>query len=238
MEIVYFELDDAVRALKRRQMNHRLVEAVNRYVVQLPPGLEDVCVVYAQALLPATTRVQDVLFMSQYTGIPALFPTYPDDKFVRENGDKLMLLKPHLQDKRIEIADPNAWYGNPISRIKTYADASLRAVHQEARRVAGITASTKDWSGWLQNWGGARRYYFAFLALFVTRAILVENYGQNTRSGRGDGHEWKQFLGDIFAPAYESVCRDFEPPLFVRPLSPNQYLPETEAVFRLHERQQ
>lgn len=232
--IEYTKLSDALGELERRRY---LRPEVEKYLAQ--KGLEipwkrevatsaPLAVIFRQV---ATPNYEIMRFLSIAAGfdLHPLILEYPEDKLSMENSYKKSLLqapilkrvsaKGHISfEKKWLCAPEDAVPQRKISTIQSAnRGASLVDLHHQALRKIGgnYEYSVVDGSSWFfQNGGSSKSYYQTFFSLFISHAILFENFPLS-------GPE-ESFTGSVATPSFDETARKFGVNPLVVPINPTQ----------------
>lgn len=169
----------------------------------------------------ATFRYEDAVFasMSEEVGLVPVWFSYTGDKFSTESKLKRSYLHPvycdgcgrnkglKLRTERL-VADMNRYSGRTLDQISTLHGVSLVEYHHEHLQQMYPDALTCDNTQWLKKIGtganAAKKYYCAYLSLFLAHAVLFEDY-----HGGESGTALDNFTSEVFEPAYAEVAKLF-----------------------------
>lgn len=186
---MYWQLEDAVKALKIRQGDLELLKKVNEFVgdCPIPEGHHGFLVRHV-----ATARIEDLEFEKRCreAGLLPVVLTFNDDIFVSNNPSKTRLVQLRICEKgntkdeesqiqRIDllgIRDLSRIQKTPISQIRTAWGEPLIEFHLRTRALVGLSGQVIDFSVWLKSIGRAKEYYKYLLAACLTRGILFESF--------------------------------------------------------------
>lgn len=238
---MYWEIEEAVKELERRQNNvdlQRKVDALLGNDCPVPAGQR--LGILARHLPSA--RLEEYQFVKRVkdAGLTPCSLSYSRDKFCPENPEKKCLVivrtfdgfgrKGGVKSRRIDLVkNMERWKGELIKSIKTDWGEKLLEFHLRAHEGL-IRCSTVDMSDWLSKWGSAAGYYPYFLLLGVSRGIIFESFEPSSFD-----NQLELFKRRVVSPALEKIKQwEFPPPLIVRhPASDipeeivlNYYLPE------------
>lgn len=165
----------------------------------------------------ATSRYEDIVFMlmARRAGLRPMWMEYTADQLVCVSPFKRGLLKYQTcsgrgrnggyKTKSVKLASIENWKSRPIRDV-VISTSRKRVVdhhHELQDRMLG-NPLRMDFSYWLAKIGKARRYYTAYLAMFVAHGVLFEDY-----HGGESGDELNGFTGQIFEPSFAEVKRIF-----------------------------
>lgn len=230
----YFELDDALKELKRRRKDKDLQRDIANHLSSLSPELMEAftkprAVLFRQVATP-THEALHFLKRAKKTKLSPLFWEYYSDKYVSSGNTykrslgKLPIYQYTGGDGRDiftyrRILDFNTCVGKQILDARCLMGNNLIEIHhnllEKVARV-NINDSCVDASAWFKKMGGhAFEYYPLFFALFIRDGILFENFGALP--------EEQSFLHDVVEPSYQYVKDLFGlDPIVVHLLPPEQ----------------
>lgn len=151
------------------------------------------------------------------------------DKFVAKNKSKYYLGNLHFKNEDShgiiseKIIDFNKWEGKMIYDIKTKNGDSLVSFHHKMleKEHPGLIKSTYDFSEWfLLTRKLTDHYYLYFLSLFISHAVLFDNYLIN------DKDEAEFYLKKI-EPSFKKAEELFGVRPLIYPLLPIEFEEDT-----------
>lgn len=196
---------------------------------------------------PAIFRIESVLVihMAESHGMDISWLTYDDDRYVDASKVKRSLVQPYFADKldkkgnfishRVRLIENL----RPIqlvelSKIISDDGVSVLSLHRERLLQAYPNVHISDMSHWAKSLGGnALAYYEAYLSLFVSHAILFEDY-----HGGESGEGLSSFTKQVFEPAFANVTQRFgvKPIVVKLPWKPHYaYYPKGEMLDKWRE---
>lgn len=209
---MYTDFNAALEELAARKSDPALQQILEKYFpygipVQFSNGPRSV--LFRQLATP-NFEIRRFLFLTSFAAPKPLLWEYHSDKFTSHNPMKKHLGKLPIitgyaksgvqQTEYQTIIDFNSYNGAAISDIKTLWGESLVDVHHRLFEISNTVFSEDtffDASEWFKKLGGqAKDYYLHYLALFLSNAILFENFIIE------DEHE-KEFLKNVILPAIE-----------------------------------
>lgn len=231
----YFSPQEAARTLQNRQRNGMREEVAERWKKKgwpMPPDVNgNDCLISVLSRHVATARYEDIAFVaiSNQEGLHPAWIEYTSDKFVTASPYKRSLLHPTFcegkgkqggwKTKKVKLASMNSWDGRPLNTI-TFAfsannssESGLVEYHHALHQDFFPNGVRVDFSRWLSSFGGSKEYYPAYLSLFLSHYLLLEDYhGGETGPGLG------QFTRDIFLPSWDKVVAEWNGmrPIIVR----------------------
>lgn len=231
--IEYSKLSDALDALEsRRHLRPKIEEYLREHGVGLPweealGSGKPLAVLFRQVATPNYEIIRFLSIASGF-GMQPVILEYLDDKLSMENEYKKALVcapivkrissKGHVQFEKKWLCEPNA--AKPMTALKDLVSStgnSIVETHHELLKKTHLSEGCKiiDGSPWFGLSGkSARDYYQNFFSLFVSHAILFENF-------MTEGYEGG-FTRDIALPSFEGIRSAIgEKPLVV-PINPTE----------------
>jgi hypothetical protein len=213
-EFLYTPLSEALERLNSQSDANR--------VSSLPPCIAPAqYAVFARQVATPSHEVARFLSMTVTYNLRPLFFEFHDDKFVTRNRCKFALARMRFADTintnndgaLTDVLDIQACQGRSFASISTkWGEPFVKFHHRLFREVFPIIPDSAffDGSGWLHSHGlSPRKYYPAFLSLFVSGCVLFESYLL--------GPDELDFTENIVMPAFDSVSKAFgRRPLIVR----------------------
>jgi hypothetical protein len=209
-QFVYTSLEEAQEQIKERRKDSELEKKVEEYLHgDVPEPLKDgvKAVLYRQVVSP-NYEFRCFLDLIKDKKITPMFLEYPEDKFTSINPLKHSLAKMKFQvfhsDKhrqsRVEsmnVVDFNSFDGKKFKEVETLWNQSFIHFHHDLVKeiYPNFEKYLFDASEWfLRGGANAKKYYSAYLALFVRHGILFENF-------LPEGGELS-FVKEVFLPAF------------------------------------
>lgn len=223
---MYTDLEEAKEEIARRRNDPELMKRVEKHFF-LPMPQFPVCPCAILARQVATPNFEYVQFneLAKKIGLPPLVWEYTGDIFMRQNREKRQLAKMVFyhglgknggrKTKNREIVDFGACERKPMNEITTLWGENFVGFHHRLFNGNG-KCELIEGTEWAKNFGGAKRYYYYFLACFICHGILFDNFlnsGQETN-----------FTKTVVMPAFETLEKIFG----VKPLIVKLFLPENE----------
>lgn len=218
---MYYQLEEAIRELEKRQKNDNLKKRVDDLLGNCPILEGKTGVILRQV---ATCRYEDILFKNLCLGhgLKPFWMEYYQDLFCAANPAKSRLIKLKFfngvgKKKGIRLGslklvdNIQSWEGKPLCEVKTIMNNNLVDFHHSMRHYMGWNWESVDASKWVKNFAGgsAEEYYRILLLAFVTRSILFESF-------ESPGfYELERFKKKIVIPAWRWVSEEFAKPLIV-----------------------
>jgi len=160
-------------------------------------------------------RMEDAVFyrLAEASGLVPYFGSYIDDTFVSLSSYKRSLIKHHVfcgvgrsggpkTEKRVLQTMPRC-QGQQLGKIMCQ-DRSRPLVrfheHERNQHLSGHAAFFADYSDWFSDFGRAKDYYTAYLAMFVAHGVLFEDY-----HGGESGAVLDRFTAEVFEPSFKEV---------------------------------
>ncbi|MFM2374141.1 MAG: hypothetical protein RLZZ234_136 [Candidatus Parcubacteria bacterium] len=187
---IYSSVEEIRDELKRRQCDSKLQAAVSDFLkANAPDFLPDQHKQYAFFSRPIITpNIETKYFLDiiKIFDLEPLFLEFPD-KFVSRSKEKLFAAKlrsfdrqrPHIR-KTKTLIDFQTWEGARLRDVKLLNnDTSLLDHHTElfSRVYPEHAGKKQDITTWFETVRSAYpHYYTGFLALFLTRGVLFENF--------------------------------------------------------------
>lgn len=221
-EIVFYSARDALVELKRRQKTD-LKEKVELWWKEegckkpdfLPKNGD------CWGILPrqiATARIEDLIFYNKTkkTGIIPVWLEHTEDKFSSSSSYKKSLVcLPVKQgngngDTLLKLSSVKAGNGKKLSEIElgnNHGNGIKNIVefhHNLQDKILG-QITRYNVSDWFAEFGNANSYYLSFLSLFLSHAILFENFCGEQYEDESE----KDFDEGVFKPAYEKIYELF-----------------------------
>lgn len=223
---LYTPLEEAAAELRRRREDQSLCSAVAEFQKDNPPTFlsEKPIIALARAVFTPDDEMEHLLQMAKFAKLSPLCMELTNDLFVPKNPDKHCLCKLSFvvgnQVKKLRIVDFHKYERKPFSEIQTLSGQRLIDFHRCLidRAHPDHNLPFVDNSDWVHAFGTKHLDYFPYLALFVTQAILLENFMW------GDEFE-RKFTEDRVIPAFEKVIDHFG----VKPLIVRLYEAEEES---------
>lgn len=192
-QVVYTSLPEAVKILKDRQKDKKLIKKIEDILeYDIPEPLKKIDLYGINAKQLATPNIDTKWFIRlvKEFGLKPYFSEYYSDKFTSNNVFKHSLGVIHIKDgiykdgesklENITIVDFNKYNGKPIKDVRTLWSESLIDFHHDLFKVSGIKKEDlifHDDSSWLKrNGGSAEKYYEKDMLLYVSHGILFENF--------------------------------------------------------------
>jgi len=210
--VPYTRREDAVALLQERRKDVKLRKRVEEFLGGNIPACvqgEDVAgLIFRNVLTPNHEFDIYIKHCEKINVRPVLFE-YPEDKFVAMNKDKYTLARIYFYMDSyshgenilgMKLVDFDHAEGKPLTEVKTLHGESLVSFHHRLLTYYYPTVSNYlfNATSWLHTMGGhATKYYSNFFALFLTHAILFENF--STRD-----HE-AMFTKQVVLPAIEMI---------------------------------
>ena len=173
----------------------------------------------------ATRRYEDILFCeyAQISGFKPTWMEYTRGSLSTHSPFKRSLLHPCFYVRRGRsgglVVETKKLAGLQEKRMQTLSEivlddgASLVEYHHKLHGLFGLNNSVIDLSTLFSQFGGAEKYYTAYLSLFVAHAVIFEDY----HGGEDEGEILETLTKDIFLPACEQLKLRFGVgPLIVR----------------------
>lgn len=244
-EFVYTPPKEAIVELERRRDNKELLDYVqNSLPAGVPKVLKNEKYVFLSrdVVTPNHELGRFLGFAQTMEGFTPVFWEYLQDKFT----PNLNLSKYHLgklafhfgkgkkggeKIKSLRVVDFNLYCGKKISEVKTvwgqkladFHHEFLESTHPEIRSKQVIFFDASDW--YLKSGGNVKIYYKHIFTLFLTKAILLENFDlENKRE--------LTFIKEICLPAFISIYRETGKKPLIVDLEPNNI--ETELFWAFH----
>ncbi len=214
----YIKEGDIHKELEKRKSDKDLVRRVEEYLGdKLPEPFNDqnknFAVLFRHIFTP-DYEIEKFLEKAKRLNLEPVLIEYKEDKFVAENDDKyalgkLYFYRGHGKNNEIimdafKIIDFDDSVRKKIVDVKTIWGELLTEFHHRILFFYYPELEKKifDYSNWLHFHGGlAKNYYYNFLALFISNAILFDNFRDEGKEG--------EFCMDIFAPALDCVKNNF-----------------------------
>ncbi len=92
-----------------------------------------------------------------------------------------------------------------LSEVVLDDGASLVEYHHRLHKIFGLHDSVVDLSSFFSQFGGAEKYYTAYMSLFVAHAVIFEDYHE----GEEEGAILDTLTKDIFLPACDRLKQEF-----------------------------
>jgi len=217
MGIWYWSLEEAIKELKKRQLNSGLRGSIEKkYKIHdfLPQllSVREPCGFLGRHM--AAARLEEIQFYDRClkSGLKPIWLIYLEDKFHPGNPSKMRLAKVCIslgegkkggnKEKVFKILHHTQWGGgSSMSDLKTCWGENLATFHQQVlKEVLGkVEISLIDLSAWLKNFGKAVCYYEPYLSLAITHGILFESFES---PGFRDLEEFKNA---VVLPAYQKL---------------------------------
>ena len=208
--IKYWDLDDAIEELKRRQNVAEEIESTYNFswLPKLPQGK-----FYGfLARHIATACLEELQFFKRCSksGLVPLWLEYLDDMFCTNNPDKIRLIKLRvflgrgrkggIKEKVIRIVDYYHCIGSSIKKLTTYWGEPLYEFHHRVLKYLLGSVQIIDNSEWYKSLGGrAINYYESYLALSIAHGVLFESFEISGFPGL------EQFKCAVVLPAYRRL---------------------------------
>lgn len=231
---MYTTIDEARDELLRRQRDPQLQQRVADFLGGLLPDGFPIATAPVAMLnrYIATARDEDHAFaaMAVAHGFSPWWGEHPDDHFVSNNPDKVMLCRPRIQLPKQQIQQkwivdaPTQLHGVPLRKITTHDDMamgqmSLTGFHHLLRTaVFPLPLATRiiDDSQWLHTqahrfgWMPTddlmgsmdQAYYPALFARYICHGVLFEDFHGGPNVKKLDA-----FRDNVVHPALEQVTR-------------------------------
>ncbi len=192
---VYFSENffDVLQELKTRSENKDLASALNKYWLlhELPgidlSGSNRYAILSRSAASPNVEQKHFLDIAKKNNLIPVILEY--DGKLVTRNPEKFFLCKMHfftdkhnhdyIQPKKIAVVDINAYQGKNMSQVLTRQNTSLLDLHHDLfyKYADAATCNIHNFTHWFN---ATRKmgtdYYFLFLLMFMSHAVLFDNY--------------------------------------------------------------
>lgn len=212
---MYTELQDAKQLLEMRLSKQIEVKtAWEEKGLDLPLNFQSPTAVVAK---PAMFRIESAkaISMAKSGDLQTCWLTFDSDMFTSASKIKRSLVSPYFTEKKDK-------HGNFIAEKKPLVKNHLRVekrklesmisddnqpvmdLHRKRLLQACPEVKISDMSTWAKSLGGASEYYEYYLSLFVSHAILFEDY-HGGESGKG----LSDFTTKVFEPAFEKVTQKF-----------------------------
>lgn len=235
-DYVYFSsMEEAMAELERRRNDKELQKKVEEYFkdVGIPEHFQgDISVAMCRAVVTPNIETSRFLIIADGVDLKPVFLEYHSDQFSTHNAWKKSIGRLGFYEgigKRggliisyQEIINFFLSYKKSIKEINTLWGENLIEFHHRLffENYSHIPKKTIfDASEWLyKNGYSAKEYYAKLLGLFITNAILLENFVPN-------GNEL-DFTKNIFLPAFNKVTKSFGVKPVIVSLSPTNI--ETE----------
>jgi hypothetical protein len=241
---MYTELQEAKEILqKRMRMKCEVENSWGNANLDFPFKFDAPTAVVAK---PAMFRIESAkaITMAESQDLQTCWLTYDADRFTSASKIKRSLVSPYFTSRRDK-------HGNFISEkvplVKNHLRVEKRELqtmvsdnnqpvmdlHRERLKQAHPEVKISDMSSWAKSLGDASSYYEYYLSLFVSHAILFEDY-HGGESGKG----LSDFTTKIFEPAFEKVTQKFgAKPIIVKlPWEPSYaYHPDGELLDKWRE---
>lgn len=188
---VYTPWREALTELERRREN----AVINSYLETLPEEIPErmknhqSLVLFRNVATPNYEMYRFMACVDTLTQLQPLIFEYRKDKFNNRNDLKFALGKLRLHKKMNEkgkgifeyarILDVNTSNNKALDTIVTHWKQNLVEFHHEIflKSFPQMEGSIVDLSDWLKSTGDtASNYYDSFLALFLNKGILLENF--------------------------------------------------------------
>lgn len=212
-DYVYTPWEEAIRELEVRKDDAALRAYVEKAV---PHGIPEIMrgkqsmVLFRHIATPNYEINRFVIAADALHTLQPLILEYTADKFNNRNEWKFSLGKLPFHKgqnrlgegifERVNIIDVNASNNVPLKDISTAWGENLVDFHHGLFEEAfpHLTGSVLDLSSWLHQTGQtAKEYYAAFFALFLTDAILFENFMLEEKEF--------PFTRDVILPAFKRI---------------------------------
>jgi hypothetical protein len=227
--IKYWDLEEAIRELQRRQSTGITRELEESYNFSwLPKGK-----LYGfLARHIASPRLEELQFFKRCvrSGLQPLWLEYLDDKFCTNNPSKVRLVKLRIllgrgkrggiKERVVKIVDH--WPPSSMRHLRTCWGELLYKFHHRILNVMLGSVEILDISDWLRSWGRAINYYEPYLALAIAHGVLFESF-------ESPGfQDLERFKNNVVLPAYRRVVGRWglEPLIVYHP-----WPPEKEAMY-------
>lgn len=211
--IYYYELEEAVEELRRRQENSWLLQEANRILGDCPIPVGNNGFLARHI---ATARLEDCQFVKRCAeaGLESVFLEYSQDIFCSNNPSKNRLVRimvfdglgkrggPRLK-KITAVKNLKSIEGIPLNEIKTDWGENLVAFHHRVHQKAFPQNHVIDLSVWLKSIGRAVKYYRYLLTACLVRGILFESFES---PGFPD---LDTFTKEVVLPAWQWVRDEF-----------------------------
>jgi hypothetical protein len=214
----YLKEEDIHKELEKRQSDKSLVKKIEEYLgEELPEPFNDqsknFAILFRHVFTP-DYEIEKFLEKAKKLNLEPVLIEYKEDKFVPENEDKKTLAKMPFfrgifKDNEIKfdifkIIDFDSHKSKRISEIITFWNEPLIDFHHRILEsyYPETLKNIFDYSEWFHCHGcAAKNYYYNFLALFLSNAVLFDNF-------RNEGKEG-EFCRDIFEPAVYKIKEVF-----------------------------
>jgi len=190
------------------------------------PPLPDIPNMAILARQVATFRYEDAAFVkhAEGEGLTPVWFEYTGDKLSQESSFKRSLIEVHvskgrgkrggLKTKSIEtVANLSEWNGKPLNTVMT-SSGNLVDFHHAIQDRIRPGSLRIDGTDWVKKMGGAKRYYEAYLSVFIAHAILFEDF-----HGGESGKTLHSFTATVFEPAWRTVTARFGATPLITPLA-------------------
>ncbi|MCF7831831.1 MAG: hypothetical protein K9M36_03030 [Candidatus Pacebacteria bacterium] len=220
--LVYTPMSEALEKKEKNKVNDNLNKKINSFLLEIPEPMQNDhrAVLFRHVTTPQyeIKRFHDIAIGF---GLQPLFWEYHEDKFTSNNKTKHALGRLHVNKgrgadkrtivKKYTIFDFNKYNGKKISEIYTDKGERLIDFHHKLldKVISNASNLAFDSSDWLKKHGDdASLYYSKFLSLFLSHAILFENFMLDESE--------KDFTVGIFLPAFLEAVRFFgEKPIII-----------------------
>lgn len=216
-EFVYTPREEAIKKFKIREDDQNIQEYLWKdNILDLPEMIKEKkpAVLFRNIV---TSNHEVMRFLSLVDAIDGFYPLlleYKEDKFTDNNEWKhslgkipffLGLDKNHNKRlQKVSVIDFTAWNGKKISEVETFWGQKLADFHHELLTTINPRADQYvilDISEWISNSGGnAGEYYKHFLKLFLSKALLFENFMLSPKE--------LSFTREVFLPAFIEICAE------------------------------
>lgn len=212
-KVIYTQLDEAIKTLKKRKKDKNLIKKVNKLLNNKIPKVlkEHNCGIMARQLATPNYDSRTFISLTQKNQLKPVFLEYFEDKFTTNNKYKYSLgsLQMDVKTKRgkkivekIKIVDFPKYDGKKIKQVKTLWGEPLIDFHKKLFDLYKIKnvyfLNELDWYRKNKN-ESPFDFYFNFFTLMTCYGILFENFLIT-----GDKKE-KKFTKEIIIPAIEKV---------------------------------
>ena len=206
-EYVYTSLEDAMDLLKKRsgEPQPTLDVVIPKELLDGPKAL-----IFRQ-LITSNYEIRRFISLIDSIELKPLFWEFYKDKFTSNNEWKHSLGKMcfyeglgknhGIKTQSVKVIDFNTYNGKTIESVQTTWGESLVDFHHKLYSERFRELKTTDFidaSGWFkENGSTASGYYSRFLQLFLTNAVLFENFMLDEKE--------ISFTKDVFLPAFIEI---------------------------------
>lgn len=213
--VPYTRREDAVALLQERRKDANLRKRVEEFlggnIPECVRGEGVHAVLFRHIFSPNYELLRFLDHVNTLRATPVLFE-HPNDKFIALNKDKYTLARVYfylnttkqdgINTRSLKLIDFDAAEGLPLSQVKTLSGNSLVDFHHHLLQLYHPEAMSHiyDATEWLHHMGSrAEKYYMNFFALFITNAVLFDNF-------RTKDHE-AVFTKNVVIPALNEVYK-------------------------------